>query len=214
MPPPITTEKTGATDPIRYYTHPGVGWLFRRRIAIGLEMVPSLPEGSRALEVGYASGLVLFNMANRVSELHGIDLDANPGEVTYRLSLLGIKPHLVRGSVLDMRDHYEDGYFDLVLCFSVMEHLVQPEMALAEMTRVLKPGGLMIIGMPAVNRLMEYAFTAIGFRGIEDHHVTTPGQVWSLIKSQPQRWHAQRRSLPRGAPVELALYQTFGVQKL
>jgi hypothetical protein len=31
--------------------------------------------------------------------------------------------------------------------------------------------------MPAVNLMMEAGFRAIGFKGIEDHHVTTPAQV-------------------------------------
>jgi hypothetical protein len=31
--------------------------------------------------------------------------------------------------------------------------------------------------MPAVNRMMEAGFLAIGFKGIEDHHVTTPAAV-------------------------------------
>jgi hypothetical protein len=42
---------------------------------------------------------------------------------------------------------------------------------------VLKPGGLFLLGMPSVNRLMEAGFLAIGFKGINDHHVTTPEQV-------------------------------------
>jgi hypothetical protein len=31
--------------------------------------------------------------------------------------------------------------------------------------------------MPSVNKLMEAGFLAIGFKGIEDHHVTTPKAV-------------------------------------
>jgi ubiquinone/menaquinone biosynthesis C-methylase UbiE len=214
MPPALTTTKSGATDPIGYYSRPGVGWLYRRRIAMGLEMIPALPKGARALEVGYASGIVLFNLANRVTELHGIDLDADPTAIDERLGGLGVKPRLVRGSVLDMANLYEDAFFDLVVCFSVMEHLARPDIALREMSRVLKPGGALILGMPAVNRFMEYAFTAIGFRGIEDHHITTPAHVWSLIKAEPHRWHADRRALPGGLPVRLALYNTFRLRKI
>jgi hypothetical protein len=39
---------------------------------------------------------------------------------------------------------------------------------------VLRPGGTFLLGMPAVNLMMEAGFALIGFRGINHHHVTTP----------------------------------------
>jgi ubiquinone/menaquinone biosynthesis C-methylase UbiE len=213
LPQALAGVTTGATDPIRYYTRPGIGWLFRRRIEMGLEMIPPLPPGARALEVGYAAGIVLYNLADRVSELHGLDLDAEPSLAATRLRALGVAASLVKGSVLEMGDVYADDFFDLVVCFSVMEHIAQSQQALAEIHRVLKVGGVAIIGMPAVNSFMEYAFQAIGFKGIEDHHITSPGHIWQLIQSQPERWTARRRSLPNVAPFGAALYHTFGLTK-
>jgi SAM-dependent methyltransferase len=213
MPPALARTMTGETDPIRYYTRPGIGWVFRRRIEMGLEMIPPLPPGARALEVGYAAGIVLYNLAPKVSELHGIDLDADPASGEARLRELGIDAKLVKGSVLDMREFYPDGFFDLIVCFSVMEHIADSTGVLEEMWRVLKPGGYVVIGMPAVNGFMEYAFQAIGFKGIEDHHITTPGSVWQIIRSQPSNWRRRRRSLPAGVPFGTALYHTFCLQK-
>jgi SAM-dependent methyltransferase len=213
LPPALAGVTTGVTDPIRYYTRPGIGWVFRRRIEMGLDMIPPMPPGARALEVGYAAGIVLYNLAARVSELHGLDLDADPSPAETRLRALGVRAQLVKGSVLDMRQIYDDAFFDLVVCFSVMEHIAQSQQVLAEMYRVLKTGGVAIIGMPAVNRFMEYAFQAIGFKGIEDHHITSPGQVWRLIQSQPDHWSAQRRALPGAAPFDAALYHTFALTK-
>jgi SAM-dependent methyltransferase len=213
LPRALAGVTTGATDPIRYYTRPGIGWVFRRRIEMGLDMIPPLPAGARALEVGYAAGVVLYNLAARVSELHGLDLDTDPAPAEQRLRALGVEAHLVKGSVLDMRPIYADAFFDLVVCFSVMEHIAQSQQVLAEMHRVLKPGGVAIIGMPAVNRFMEYAFQAIGFKGIEDHHITSPGQVWRLIRGQPDCWEARRRALPAAAPFGAALYHTFALTR-
>ena len=212
--PPALAVTTGATDPIRYYTRPGIGRVFRRRIEMGLEMIPEMPPGARALEVGYAAGIVLYNLASRVAELHGLDLDTDPLPAQDRLRRVGVQASLVKGSVLDMHELYADEFFDLVVCFSVMEHLAEPHRALREMHRVLKPGGAVVIGMPAVNRFMEFAFQAIGFKGIEDHHITTPGQVWTLIQDQPQQWTAERRSLPAGAPFGAALYHSFCLRKV
>ena len=38
--------------------------------------------------------------------------------------------------------------FDVVICEQVLEHLAHPENALHEMGRVLRPGGLLIVGVP------------------------------------------------------------------
>lgn len=40
--------------------------------------------------------------------------------------------------------------FDIVVCWDVLEHLRRPYMALDNLQRALKPGGLMILGFPNV----------------------------------------------------------------
>lgn len=40
--------------------------------------------------------------------------------------------------------------FDAVLCWTVLEHLANPRAALANMARALRPGGLLIIGIPNI----------------------------------------------------------------
>lgn len=168
--------KTGPTDPIEYYRRPLVGTLFRRRIDLGLAMLGER-RFERALEIGYGAGAVLTALAPVVDELHGLDLDADAQATHARLASRGVEASLRRASVYELP--YPDATFDLVLCFSVFEHLHEYPKGLGEVARVLRPGGLFLLGMPAVNRFMELSFRAIGFKGIEDHHVTTPRQVES-----------------------------------
>jgi ubiquinone/menaquinone biosynthesis C-methylase UbiE len=40
---------------------------------------------------------------------------------------------------------FEDGAFDLVLCSQVIEHVLDPDTAAAELARVLRPGGTLVI---------------------------------------------------------------------
>jgi SAM-dependent methyltransferase len=166
--------KTGPTDPIEYYRRPLVGSIFRRRIDLGLAMLRDR-RFDTALEIGYGAGAVLMALAAVVGELHGLDLDADPDAIGARLSRRGARATLVRGSVYELP--YTDATFDLVVCFSVFEHLHEYPRGLAEVARVLRPGGALLLGMPAVNRFMELGFRAIGFKGIEDIHVTRPQQV-------------------------------------
>jgi SAM-dependent methyltransferase len=209
LPPVLAESVTGETDPIQFYQRPLVGGLFRRRIEMGLELIPPLPQDARALEVGYAAGVVLYNLRHRASELYGLDLDAEPEPVQQRLASLGVSAELARGSVLDMRELYPDGWFDLVVAFSVLEHIRESDQVLAEIHRVLKPGGVAVIGMPAVNALMEWAFLAVGFKGIADHHVTAPATVWQLASRQRHRWRLRRRAMPGWLPFSLTLYHAF-----
>lgn len=168
--------RNGPTDPIEYYRRPWVGWLFRERINLGLRLLGNRKFGC-ALEVGYGAGAVQLALAPSVDELHGIDLDADPGEVAQLLESRQCRANLRQGNVYALP--YGDQFFELVVSFSVFEHLSEYERALAEVMRVLRPGGLFLLGMPAVNKLMEAGFFAIGFKGIDDHHVTTPKQVFT-----------------------------------
>ena len=59
-----------------------------------------------------------------------------------RLRDCGLGATLRRGDVRALP--YDDGVFDLVMSAHVLEHLAHPSLALTEMVRVLKPGGLLI----------------------------------------------------------------------
>jgi len=127
------------------------------------------------LEIGYGAGAVLLAVSSIASELHGLDLDTDPEQVAPVLRARGCEASLKQGDVLKMP--YEDGFFDIVICFSVFEHLHEYRRALAEVARVLRPGGAFVLGMPAVSKAMSWGFRAIGFEGIDHHHVTSPSEV-------------------------------------
>ena len=116
------------------------------------------------------------------------------------------------GSVYELP--YEPEWFDLVVSFSMFEHLREYEKALAQVARVMRPGGLFLLGMPAVNKLMEAAFLAIGFKGINDHHVTTPRQVASAFAAAGlERVGFAAIDLPFRAPFGVRLYHDWLLEK-
>lgn len=69
-----------------------------------------------------------------------------------------------------------DGSIDLVFSFHALEHIPDPARALAEMNRVLKPGGAYCIGTPNRSRL-------IGYLG-------SPTDAWTKVKWNLIDWKA------------------------
>lgn len=62
----------------------------------------------------------------------------------------------------DGRTSLPDDSCDVTLCFEVLEHLMEPDVALAEIRRVLKPGGAAIFSVPNAAHWatrFEYFFT-------------------------------------------------------
>lgn len=43
---------------------------------------------------------------------------------------------------------YDDGSFDIVICEQVLEHLHKADFVMSEIDRVLKPGGMAVLGVP------------------------------------------------------------------
>jgi SAM-dependent methyltransferase len=203
--------QNGPTDPIEYYKRPLVGRVFRERINRGLRLLPER-RFERALELGYGAGAVLLSLAPGVDELHGLDLDADPARVQPILKSRGCSAALRQGSVYELP--YADSSFDLVVSFSMFEHLHEYRKGLAEVVRVLRPNGLFLLGMPAVNKLMEAAFLAIGFKGINDHHVTTPRQVEAaFVAAGLRRIAFAGLDLPFRAPLGLRVYYDWLLEK-
>ena len=201
--------QNGRTDPIEYYKRPLVGYLFRERINMALRMLGGRRFRS-LLEVGYGAGAVLVALAPHVDAMAGIDLDAEPEIVERALRARGLDAQLLKGSVYEMP--YAEATFDLVVSFSVFEHLSAYETALAEVSRVLAPGGHFLLGMPAVNRTMSRLFELIGHRDIDDDHVTTPAQVARTFSRHGLRVE-QRTNLgvPGGGP---ALYYSWLLKRV
>ena len=98
------------------------------------------------LDAGIGAGGLSLALAKARPEplaLAGIDISPRMlGEADRRLRAFGIDADLRLGDVQDLP--YEDGRFDLVMAAHVLEHLVDPHRALAEMVRVLKPGGVLL----------------------------------------------------------------------
>src|SRR5438045_9455373 len=77
LPPKGVLHPNDAHDPLPYYYHPLVGWLYRYRLQMGLDLLP--PGGTRVLEVGVGSGVLVPTLTRRYREYTGTDLTLAEG---------------------------------------------------------------------------------------------------------------------------------------
>jgi ubiquinone/menaquinone biosynthesis C-methylase UbiE len=99
--------------------------------------------GKRMLEVGVGAGTDHLQWARAGCECHGVDLTDAAIELTReRLALYGLRSHLQRVDAEHLP--FADGDFDLVYSWGVIHHSERPDRIVAEIARVLKPGGTFI----------------------------------------------------------------------
>jgi dolichol-phosphate mannosyltransferase len=119
----------------------------------------------RTLDVGCGSSVILQSLNYAV----GIDILAN--KLRY-MRQYGVP--LVRGSVTALP--IPDASFDCVVCSQVIEHLPADPAIFDELTRVLRPGGLLILGTPDYDtigwRTIEPLYGLAAPGGYKDEHIT------------------------------------------
>ena len=104
---------------------------------------------AHALDCGVGSGslsIALSRILPKQIAHHGIDMSGEmlaTADVAMRQA--GLSSTLKQADILSIP--YADQSFDVVMAAHVLEHLPEPRRALIEMTRVLKPGGLLFVCM-------------------------------------------------------------------
>lgn len=199
-------SRVDESDPLPWYYRPLVGRLYRQRLQMALDLLGPGPFG-RVLEAGYGSGILLPTLAGRTPELHGMDLHRQARAVHRMLAAEGTAADLTVGDVCHLA--YGDATFDAVVCISTLEHLRGDALdrAVGEFRRVLRPGGIAVVGVPASGWVMNLLFLAIGFAEIGEHHVSTYRDIEAAL-----RRHFVvdgERQMPGFTPSGSALYTVF-----
>jgi SAM-dependent methyltransferase len=135
-----------------------------------------IPQSARILEVGCGQANALVPLARHSAprRLVGLDVDGGLLEGARRhLDASGITAELFQADVREMP--FPDGGFDVVLDFGTCYHIAEPERALAEIARVLAPGGRLIHETP-LGQLLAHPLRSSGrflpwsaVPGIEPH---------------------------------------------
>ena len=129
----------------RYHELEAEHWWFvsRRHLVRALIRCERPDRTGRILDLGCASGQLLQELrAEGYTEVTGIDFSE---EAVARCCAAGADARLMDAQKLD----FPDATFDVINASDVLEHLPEEGRALREWGRVLKPGGLAVIFVPA-----------------------------------------------------------------
>jgi SAM-dependent methyltransferase len=119
-------------------------WWYRGRRVVIERVVEALglPAHARILDAGCGSGRNMVELA-RHGRVTGVELS----EASVELARARDMGEVVAGSVLDMP--FDDGSFDLAVSLDVVEHLDDDLAALRELRRIVRPGGALLVTVPA-----------------------------------------------------------------
>lgn len=106
----------------------------------------AIGRGKRVLDLGCRSGALTRHFLEG-NEVVGLDVD--PAALA-KAEALGIQPVLAN---VDEPLPFEDASFDAVVAGELLEHLQFPDALVAEIARVLRPGGVLAGSVPNAFRL-------------------------------------------------------------
>ncbi|HEX8126738.1 MAG TPA: class I SAM-dependent methyltransferase [Allosphingosinicella sp.] len=121
-------------------------WWYRARREILADLIErriDLPDDPRILEIGCGTGHNIV-MLERFGRVDAIEIDPAAREIASRR--LG---HAVMDAPLPALTGVEERAYDLVAILDVLEHVEQDREALESIARRLKPGGRILIAVPA-----------------------------------------------------------------
>ena len=121
-------------------------------LTVDFEQFPVEP-GERVLDMGCGGGRHAFALYRRGAHVVALDLDAAElKDVAGMFAAIapevpeGATAQAVRGSAYELP--FADASFDRIIAAEVLEHLPEDTRAMAELARVLKPGGSIAVTVP------------------------------------------------------------------
>lgn len=139
------------------------------------------PQG-KLLDIGSAEGALLKWAENSQYDTYGMDVS----EFAVKLGRQRAKQaKLVVGDIVSLP--FQDGSFDVVTCFEVLEHLLNPLIALKEISRILKENGVFVMSTPNV-RSKGLRWKGNDWHGHRDatHVSLLSGEQWDELLERTQ----------------------------
>lgn len=127
---------------------------YRNRYLFIKQQLARLPRPAKALNLGTGEGDYDAMIASYCDQL--IACDINEGDVNYARQLNSDVANLHYRVENALALSFPDNTFDLIISVDVIEHVGDPARMIAEIQRVLKPGGVALITFPSLDYPLTY----------------------------------------------------------
>jgi SAM-dependent methyltransferase len=168
-------------DVDRFHAHPSplVRFVESRRIEAIFHLLDARPS-DRVLEVGCGAGHLLA----RLPAGRGVGVDLSEALLARTAARVGRRAVLAQGDAGALP--FAAGAFERVYCSEVLEHLVDPRGAVAEIARVLKRGGVAVLSVP--NEVLINRAKAV-VRGLGLWRLVMRGADYEMPDRMDDEWH-------------------------
>lgn len=154
----------------------------------------------RLLDIGCSAGFMTAAYAEHAGEVVGIDIDAPAVEFAARTHR---RPNLRFELHDSMATGFPDSSFSMITCTHIYEHVPDATRLMAELRRVLRPGGVCFFAAPNRLQLMEphYRLPLLSWppKAIGHRYVRATGRAANYYEKHLTLWGLRR--LTRGFEV-------------
>lgn len=148
---------------------------FCAKFELLLDKIIRFKRGGHILDVGAGVGTLLSVAARRGFIVQGVEVSEWASAFAREEKGLDV----LTGTLEDAR--LETEAFDVVVINHVLEHVVNPQALLAEVRRILKNDGLLVIGVPNISSIMA----------------VLRGGKWQYLRPKEHIWHFTPGTLKR-----------------
>ena len=163
----------------------------RRRVIAELLARVALPPGAEILDAGCGSGRNMVDLA-LLGTVTGVEI-ADVSVARARERGVG---EVVQCSITELP--FSDAQFDLAVCLDVVEHIDDEVRALAELHRVVRPGGALVVTVPAYQWLWSE-------HDVVNHHERRYTARTLIAPAEQAGWRADRTTYFNGFLLPVAV---------
>ncbi len=134
-----------------YYSHPIMNYLNWNRLKIAFDLLKSyklLNKNYEVLDAGCGGGIILPTLSKYYRKVCAVDYseDINVVEEWFFNNNYGKNVHFQKADIRELP--FNDEQFDMVFSLDVLEHILDVEVAIEEIKRVLKQKGHLLVTLP------------------------------------------------------------------
>ena len=176
-------------NPADYHerSHPLIRWIERQRVAC-LRRNLDLRAGEMVMEVGCGAG----NVLEALPDIRPIGIDLSPWLARQAQARLAGRSGLIVLAAAEALP-FADGSLGRVVCSEVLEHVLSPEKAIAEITRVATADAVVVISVPNERFINQIKRLVTRLRLLTVFH----RPAYRVPENMEDEWHLHEFDLAR-----------------